>query len=39
VWLYIQTWLPVLTIALAASICFTVAAFMMGRVKPGIRPL
>ena len=34
-WLYVQTWLPILTIALTAAICFSVAAFMMGRrVKP-----
>ena len=34
-WLYVQTWLPILTITLTAAICFSVAAFMMGgSVKP-----
>ena len=32
---YVQTWLPLLTVALTAAICFSVASFMMGRsVKP-----
>jgi hypothetical protein len=26
-WLYAQTWLPLLTIALAAALCFGVASF------------
>jgi hypothetical protein len=30
-WLYIQTWLPLLTIALTAVICFSVVSFIMGR--------
>ena len=34
-WLYVQTWLPILTIALTAAICFSVAAFMMER---GVKP-
>jgi hypothetical protein len=29
-WLHIQTWLPLLTIALTAAICFSVASFIMG---------
>jgi hypothetical protein len=33
-WLYVQTWLPVLTIALTAAICFSVASFIMGQSKP-----
>ena len=27
---YVQTWLPLLTVALTAAICFSVASFMMG---------
>jgi hypothetical protein len=30
-WLYVQTWLPLMTIGLAAAICFSVASFVMGR--------
>jgi hypothetical protein len=30
-WLYVQTWLPLLTIGLTAAICFSVAAFIMGQ--------
>jgi hypothetical protein len=34
-WFYIQMWLPVLTVALTAAICFSVASFIMRRnVKP-----
>ena len=33
-WLYIQTWLPLLTIALTAAICFSVTSFIMGQAKP-----
>jgi hypothetical protein len=33
-WSYVQTWLPVLTIALTAAICFSVASFMMRHTKP-----
>jgi hypothetical protein len=29
-WLHIQTWRPLLTIALTAAICFSVASFIMG---------
>ncbi len=36
-WLHIQTWLPLLTIALTASICFSVASFIMGQAGP-LRP-
>jgi hypothetical protein len=32
-WLYIQTWLPLLTIALTAAICFSVTSFIMGAGK------
>ena len=33
-WLYVQTWLPLLTVALTAAICFTVASFIMGHTEP-----
>jgi hypothetical protein len=33
-WLYIQTWLPLLSIALTAAICFGVASFIMGQARP-----
>jgi hypothetical protein len=33
-WLYVQTWLPIMTIALTAAICFSVAAFIMGQTRP-----
>ena len=34
-WFYVQMWLPILAVALTAAICFSVAAFIMGRsVKP-----
>jgi hypothetical protein len=33
-WLHIQTWLPLLTIALTAAICFSVASFIMGQAGP-----
>jgi hypothetical protein len=33
-WSYVQTWLPVLTIALTAAICFSVASFIMGQAGP-----
>jgi hypothetical protein len=32
--LYVQTWLPLLTIALTAAICFSVASFIMGHSQP-----
>jgi len=32
-WLYVQTWLPLLTIALTAAICFSVASFFMRQAK------
>jgi hypothetical protein len=31
---YVQMWFPVLTVALTAAICFSVASFMMGHTKP-----
>jgi len=33
-WSYVQMWVPLLTIALAAAICFSVVSFIMGRAKP-----
>jgi hypothetical protein len=33
-WLDVQMWFPVLTIALTAAICFSVASFIMGHTKP-----
>jgi hypothetical protein len=33
-WFYVQTWWPLLTIVLAAAICFSVMSFIMGQVKP-----
>jgi hypothetical protein len=33
-WFYIQTWFPLLTIALTAAICFSVATFIMGQTRP-----
>jgi len=33
-WFYIQTWFPLLTIALTAAICFSVASFIMGQTRP-----
>jgi len=33
-WLHIQTWLPLLTIALTAALCFSVASFIMGQTRP-----
>jgi len=33
-WLYVQTWLPLLSISLTAAICFGVASFVMGQAKP-----
>jgi hypothetical protein len=38
-WLYIQTWLPLLSISLTAAICFGVASFVMGQAKSGTWPL
>ena len=32
--LYIQTWLPLLTIALTAAICFSVTSFIMNHSEP-----
>ena len=37
-WLYIQTWLPILSISLTAAICFGVASFVMGQEKSGTFP-
>ena len=33
-WLYLQMWFPVLTIALSAAICVSVASFFMTQPKP-----
>ncbi len=33
-WFYVQMWFPLLTIALTAAICFSVASFIMGHTKP-----
>jgi hypothetical protein len=30
-WFYVQTWLPILTVALTAAICFSVVSFIMGQ--------
>ena len=35
-WLYIETWLSLLTIALTAAICFSVASFIMGHARPQV---
>jgi hypothetical protein len=32
-WLYIQTWLPLVIVGLTAAICFGVASFIMGSAK------
>lgn len=29
-WLYVQTWYPILTVALTAAICFSVTSFIDG---------
>jgi hypothetical protein len=33
-WFYIQTFFPLLTIALTAAICFSVTSFIMGQARP-----
>ena len=33
-WLFIQTWLPLLGIILTASVCFAAASFFMTRTRP-----
>jgi len=33
-WFYVQMWFPLLTIALAAAICFSVVSFIMGHAQP-----
>jgi hypothetical protein len=33
-WLYVQMWFPLLTIALTAALCFCVVSFIMGHTKP-----
>jgi hypothetical protein len=33
-WFYVQTWFPLLSIALAAAICFSVASFILGHTEP-----
>ena len=32
-WLYVQMWLPLLTVALTAAICLSVVSFIMGQPK------
>ena len=32
--LYLQTWLPLVTVTLTAAIFFSVASFVMGHAKP-----
>jgi hypothetical protein len=34
-WLYVQTWLPLLTISLTAAICFGVASVIMAHAPEG----
>jgi hypothetical protein len=33
-WFYVQTWFPLLTIALTAAVCFSVASFIFGQARP-----
>jgi hypothetical protein len=33
-WFYVQMALPLLTVGLAAAICFTVTPFIMGHAQP-----
>jgi hypothetical protein len=33
-WFYVQTGLPLLTVALTAAICFSVASFMIAHTRP-----
>ena len=33
-WLHIQTWLPLLAVALTAAICFSVTSFIMAQERP-----
>jgi hypothetical protein len=33
-WLYLQTWVPLLTVSLTAAIRFSVAPFVMSHEKP-----
>jgi hypothetical protein len=33
-WLYVETWLPLLSISLTAAICFGVASFVMRQKTP-----
>ena len=35
--LYLQTWLPLVTVTLTAAIFFSVASFLMGHAKPSGR--
>jgi hypothetical protein len=32
-WLYVQMWFPLLTVALTAAICLSVVSFIMGQPK------
>jgi hypothetical protein len=36
--LYVQTWLPLLSISFTAAICFGVASLVMGQAKPRTGP-
>jgi hypothetical protein len=33
-WFYVQMWLPLITVALTAAICFSVASFIMQQARP-----
>jgi hypothetical protein len=37
-WLYVQTWLPLVTVSLTAAICFGVASFVIGHAEPRTGP-
>jgi len=37
-WLYVQTWLPLLSFSLTAAICFGVASFFIEQAKPRTGP-
>jgi hypothetical protein len=33
-WIYVQLWFPLLTVALTAAICFSVVSFIVGQSRP-----
>jgi hypothetical protein len=35
--MWLQTWLPLLAVALTAAICFSVTSFIMGQARPQLR--